>query len=36
MCGFGESGTQEALYEKYGFTAEGIKSTVRKFLEGRK
>lgn len=32
MSGFGESGTQEALYEKYGFTAGGIKKTVEKFL----
>jgi transketolase len=32
MSGFGESGTQEALYEKYGFTATGIKTTVEKFL----
>jgi transketolase len=33
MLGFGESGTQEALYEKYGFTAGGIKTTVKKFLQ---
>jgi transketolase len=33
MSGFGESGTQEALYEKYGFTAAGIKTTVKKFLQ---
>jgi transketolase len=33
MSGFGESGTQEALYEKYGFTAAGIQSSVKKFLQ---
>lgn len=32
MSGFGESGTPEGLYEKYGFTGEKIKSTVQKFL----
>lgn len=32
MNGFGESGTQEALYEKYGFTGAAITATVKKFL----
>ena len=32
MSGFGESGTQEALYEKYGFTTAAIKDAVKKFL----
>jgi transketolase len=36
MSGFGESGTQEALYQKYGFTAEGIKLAVQKFLEEKR
>lgn len=33
MSGFGESGTQEALYEKYGFTGAAIAATVKKFLK---
>jgi transketolase len=33
MSGFGESGTQEALYEKYGFTGIAITATVKKFLK---
>ncbi len=33
MSGFGESGTQEALYEKYGFTGTAITATVKKFLK---
>ena len=33
MSGFGESGTQEALYEKYGFTGAAITATVKKFLK---
>jgi transketolase len=33
MNGFGESGTQEALYEKYGFTGATIKPEVEKFLK---
>ena len=32
MSGFGESGTQEALYEKYGFTGAAIAAAVKKFL----
>jgi len=32
MSGFGESGTQEALYEKYGFTAAAIKTLVKNFF----
>jgi len=35
MNGFGESGTQEALYEKYGFTGAAITATVRKFLKAK-
>lgn len=33
MSGFGESGTQEALYAKYGFTAPAIELTVQNFLD---
>jgi transketolase len=33
MSGFGESGTPEGLYEKYGFTAYAIEYTVQNFLE---
>jgi len=36
MSGFGESGTQEALYEKYGFTGAAIKTTVKNFLATHK
>jgi transketolase len=36
MSGFGESGTQEALYQKYGFTAEAIGATVKNFLATHK
>jgi transketolase len=33
MSGFGESGTPEGLYEKYGFTAPAIQLTVQNFLD---
>jgi transketolase len=35
MSGFGESGTPEALYEKYGFTGAAIKTAVQKFLKAK-
>jgi transketolase len=31
MSGFGESGAPEALYEKYGFTAAAIATTIKNF-----
>lgn len=36
MADFGESGTQEALYQKYGFTAAAIEMTVKNFLATHK
>lgn len=36
MTGFGESATQEDLYEKYGFTGDAIAAAVKSFVESKR